>query len=91
MAKLKKSTNVFISYAGDDAPRLVVKKEDRGVILLSGCMNDQLSLDGANNGLFTANLKKVWHNGAFDGGTGCFTRPREPHAPSPRIYSRWAR
>jgi hypothetical protein len=38
------------------------------VILVSGCQDNQLSLDGDRNGLFTANLRKVWRNGAFEGG-----------------------
>lgn len=35
------------------------------VLLISGCMDNQLSLDGDRNGLFTATLKKVWNGGAF--------------------------
>lgn len=38
------------------------------VILISGCQDNQLSLDGAKNGLFTENLKKVWRKGRFKGG-----------------------
>ncbi len=38
------------------------------VILISGCQDNQLSLDGPRNGLFTGNLKKVWRNGRFKGG-----------------------
>lgn len=39
-----------------------------GVILISGCQDNQVSLDGTRNGLFTENLKKVWKKGAFSGG-----------------------
>lgn len=38
------------------------------VLLISGCMDEQLSLDGDRNGLFTENLKEVWKDGAFSGG-----------------------
>jgi metacaspase-1 len=38
------------------------------VILISGCMDGQTSLDGTHNGLFTGTLKRVWDNGAFKGG-----------------------
>jgi metacaspase-1 len=37
------------------------------VLLVSGCMDNQLSSDGDFNGLFTAQLLKVWKNGAFKG------------------------
>lgn len=35
------------------------------VLLISGCQDNQLSLDGAKNGLFTGMLKSVWNNGKF--------------------------
>ena len=38
------------------------------VLLISGCRDDQLSLDGFSNGLFTENLRAVWDDGAWDGG-----------------------
>jgi metacaspase-1 len=37
------------------------------VLLVSGCQDWQLSLDGAFNGLFTATLLKVWDGGKFKG------------------------
>lgn len=37
------------------------------VLLLSGCQDDQLALDGPVNGAFTAALKAVWEGGAFQG------------------------
>jgi metacaspase-1 len=38
------------------------------VLLISGCMDNQTSQDGARNGLFTGTLKKVWNGGKFKGG-----------------------
>ena len=38
------------------------------VLLISGCRDDQLSLDGFSNGLFTENLRAVWGDGAWGGG-----------------------
>jgi hypothetical protein len=38
------------------------------VLLISGCRDDQLSLDGISNGLFTENLRAVWDDGALEGG-----------------------
>lgn len=37
------------------------------VRLISGCQDNQLSMDGAFNGLFTATLLRVWNDGAFQG------------------------
>lgn len=37
------------------------------VILISGCQDDQLSMDGSGNGLFTEKLKAAWNDGAFSG------------------------
>lgn len=37
------------------------------VVLISGCQDDQLSLDGFANGLFTENLLSVWNDGAWTG------------------------
>lgn len=37
------------------------------VILISGCQDNQLSLDGPRNGLFTGTLRAVWNNGRFTG------------------------
>lgn len=37
------------------------------IILISGCQDNQLSLDGDRNGLFTQTLLGVWSDGGFDG------------------------
>jgi hypothetical protein len=37
------------------------------VLLLSGCQDNQLSLDGQRNGLFTQRLLEVWDQGRFHG------------------------
>lgn len=38
-----------------------------GVLLISGCQDNQLSDDGAKNGAFTGALLKVWDGGRFEG------------------------
>lgn len=38
------------------------------ILLISGCQDNQLSLDGTYNGLFTATLLTVWNGGQFRGG-----------------------
>ena len=45
-----------------------------GVILISGCQDNEVSWDGSANGLFTQTLKLVWNKGAFDGDYGSFHR-----------------
>ncbi len=40
---------------------------DANVRLISGCQDNQLSQDGAFNGLFTGTLLRVWNNGKFQG------------------------
>lgn len=37
------------------------------VLLISGCLDNQLSQDGTFNGLFTGTLKTVWNGGTFAG------------------------
>ncbi|KAF2415973.1 caspase family protein [Microbacterium sp. B35-30] len=56
------------------------------VLLISGCRDDQLSLDGLANGLFTENLKAVWNDGAWEGGYPAFReaiRARMPQNQQP--------
>ncbi|MBI2924500.1 MAG: caspase family protein [Verrucomicrobia bacterium] len=59
------------------------------VILISGCQDNQLSLDGDRNGLFTETLKKVWRKGKFAGGYRVFRRAiaqRMPPTQSPNFF-----
>jgi hypothetical protein len=42
------------------------------VILISGCQDNQLSADGAFNGLFTGTMLRVWNNGKFKKDYGKF-------------------
>jgi hypothetical protein len=50
-------------------PRAAVRA---AVILISGCQDNQLSRDGDFNGLFTANLLRVWKEGRFKGSYRAF-------------------
>jgi hypothetical protein len=56
------------------------------VRLISGCQDNQTSLDGTFNGLFTGTLLKVWKEGAFAGDYSDFHRAilaRMPATQSP--------
>jgi len=37
------------------------------ILLISGCMDNQYSMDGEKNGAFTGTLKKVWAGGKWSG------------------------
>ena len=51
------------------SPRLtaIAKKFKPAVILISGCQDNQTSMDGDHNGAFTEQLLKVWNNGSYSG------------------------
>jgi hypothetical protein len=59
------------------------------VILTSGCQDNQTSLDGDKNGLFTQTLLKVWDSGAFNSSYRAFRKriAREmPPWQSPNLF-----
>ena len=59
------------------------------VLLISGCLDSQLSMDGNANGLFTQTLKSVWNNGGFTGSYLDFWRAivaAMPATQSPNLY-----
>jgi metacaspase-1 len=59
------------------------------VVLISGCQDNQTSMDGDHNGAFTEQLLKVWNRGAFSGDYNAFhTRIRAalPRTQSPNLF-----
>jgi hypothetical protein len=59
------------------------------VLLISGCQDNQLSSDGIDNGLFTAELLRAWANGAFKGNYPSFhnkIRSSMPAIQTPNYY-----
>jgi hypothetical protein len=54
-----------------DTPRTEVVAS---LLLLGACQDNQVAMDGANNGAFTAALKQVWDGGRFAGGHRRFSR-----------------
>ena len=68
----------------------IVKRFKARVILISGCQDNQTSMDGDHNGAFTEQLLKVWNNGAFSGNYASFharIRARLPPTPSPNLFT----
>ena len=67
------------------------EKADLGatVILISGCQDNQLSLDGDRNGLFTQQLLAVWDDGRWKGSHSRFHKAigaRMPPTQSPNYF-----
>jgi hypothetical protein len=59
------------------------------VLLISGCMDNQFSQDGDENGLFTGTLKSVWDGGRFKAGYRPFRDQivaRMPEDQTPNYY-----
>ena len=72
-------------------PRLsaVASKFKPAAILISGCQDNQTSLDGDPNGAFTGALLKVWKNGTFVGDYSRFHKQivRElPASQTPNLF-----
>ncbi len=68
----------------------VVKDFRPAVILVSGCQDNQTSMDGEHNGAFTEALRRVWNDGAFAGNYGQFhlrIRALLPSTQSPNLFT----
>jgi hypothetical protein len=61
------NTNACTGFALANVVNFLTRLHDpkATILLLSGCQDNQLSHDGAFNGLFTSQLLKVWKNGLF--------------------------
>ena len=65
--KVQKAHAALYRKIQDEHPAAESAVVKASVLLVSGCMDNQTSMDGARNGLFTGTLKTVWNNGAFKG------------------------
>jgi hypothetical protein len=60
------------------------------VILISGCQDNQTSMDGDHNGAFTEQLLLVWNQGAFKGNYAQFhgaIKARMPRTQVPNLFT----
>jgi len=60
------------------------------VLLISGCQDNQTSMDGDHNGAFTEQLLQVWNHGAYRGTYAKFhaaIRSRLPATQSPNFFT----
>ena len=67
VGKLPDPDTMLALVATDPRVARIVKKFRPSAILISGCQDNQTSLDGAHNGAFTEQLLKVWDSGAYKG------------------------
>jgi hypothetical protein len=68
----------------------IVKKFKPAVILISGCQDNQTSMDGEHNGAFTEQVLAVWNNGGFKKNYAAFhaaIRSRMPSTQSPNLFT----
>ena len=68
----------------------LVGKFNPAVVLISGCQDNQTSMDGEHNGAFTEQVLKVWNNGGFKGGYASFharIRSLMPATQSPNLFT----
>ena len=60
------------------------------VVLISGCQDNQTSMDGDHNGAFTEQLLRVWNQGGFTGNYGAFharIKAALPPTQSPNLFA----
>ena len=60
------------------------------VLLISGCQDNQTSMDGDHNGAFTEQLLKVWNNGGITGNYALFharIKAGLPPSQSPNLFT----
>src|SRR5262245_26851436 len=60
----------------------VAAKAKASVILISGCQDNQTSMDGVKNGAFTEQLLRTWNKGAFKGNYTAFHKTITANMPS---------
>lgn len=54
----------------DMALGAIARHFNPAVVLISGCQDNQTSMDGEHNGAFTEQLLRVWSQGSFKGNYG---------------------
>ncbi|MEJ0100677.1 MAG: caspase family protein [Pseudomonadota bacterium] len=68
----------------------IVKGFNPTVILISGCQDNQTSMDGDHNGAFTEQLLRIWNKGAFKGNYTALhaqVRGAMPSTQSPNLFT----
>lgn len=63
--EFEKNKDFYKSISSKDNPNM--DDAIASIILMSGCQDNQFSMEGNNHGKFTETFLKVWDNGAFSG------------------------
>jgi len=74
------------------SPRLtaIAKKFHAAAILISGCQDNQTSMDGEHNGAFTEQVLKAWNHGSYRGNYAKFhaaVKAGLPASQSPNLFT----
>jgi metacaspase-1 len=79
-----------VAHVGPAAQALQLVGEFKpAVLLISGCQDNQTSMDGDHNGAFTESLLTVWNHGKFKGDYRAFharIRAGLPPSQSPNLF-----
>jgi metacaspase-1 len=68
----------------------IAKRCKASVILISGCQDNQTSMDGDHNGVFTEQLLRVWDDGSFEGNYAqlhAAIKARMPRTQVPNLFT----
>ncbi len=68
----------------------IAAKFNASLVLISGCQDNQTSMDGDHNGAFTEQVLNVWNQGKFSGNYASFhahVKARMPATQSPNLFA----
>ena len=92
-AALKAAIELELFTAIDEGAHTVpaiAKRCKASVILISGCQDNQTSMDGDHNGAFTEQLLRVWDDGSFEGNYAqlhAAIKARMPRTQVPNLFT----
>jgi metacaspase-1 len=89
-ARVEDPDTALANVTVSDRLTAIVKEFHPAVILISGCQDNQFSMDGNHNGAFTEQLLSVWNNGGFKGSYASFharVRAGLPPTQSPNLFT----
>ncbi len=82
--------NALAQVAASGRLSAIASTFDASLILISGCQDNQTSMDGEHNGAFTEQLLKVWNQGEFVGNYGNLharIKARMPASQTPNLFT----
>jgi hypothetical protein len=90
LAALAAAGGAHAEVAGSARLGAIARTFRAACVLVSGCQDNQTSLDGEHNGAFTEQLLAVWNEGAFAGNHAQLharVRARLPASQSPNLFT----